>query len=584
VVAACADRNPSEVVEPELDASVQATLNPDGAPFYYFQGERISLVIDTERLIIKSSEPAGRERAAAMVKQTLGWQVQLQSPRAARPDHQVLRLDHRVSVPALRAVAESLRRTEGIEFASLAYHTVDGGHEFVPLNRIMVEFASGTTETQIDEINSLFGTRTVQTPNPDSALFFHILEFPKGLDREPMELVAELYEHEWVKWADVDKITDRRLASTPTDSYYLGFQYYLYNTYKRNGVRVDVNVETAWQVTKGGGVPSAGGMRIAVIDDGVDASHSDLNVSFLGYDGFGNNTIGCSDCAFAPYGNDIHGTAVAGIIGAQHDGVGSVGIAPDATIIPIRIFRNSSHPNPSLSQWAGEIETVRAIDFAWYWADAHIINNSWGGGAASDAITSAITRAYTSGRGGLGTVVIFAAGNSSNRAGGYIGRVDYPAKLAFFHPVLSVGAINRYGEPTNYTPRSSVLTSRINVVAPSGHTTGSCIGDVVTTELVGSPGCQDGPNGNGDYTSTFSGTSAAAPQVSGAAALLLSKYPNLTVLDVIKRIQDTADHWGSANDFGAGKLNIGKLIPLPPPPPPPPIPCEPEPPMIICQV
>lgn len=329
-------------------------------------------------------------------------------------------------------------------------------------------------------------------------------------------------------------------------------------------------------------MPSAGGITVAVIDDGVDAAHQDLNVSGLGYDLFGNNTFGCTDCARSPFQNDTHGTSVAGIIGAQHDGVGSVGIAPAAHIVPIRIFRRSYDPNPALSQWAGEAETAQAIDFAWHSANAHVINNSWGGGAPSDAITSAILRAVDQGRGGLGTIVVFAAGNNADRRGGDFGFIEYPARLSRHHHILSVAAINRYGQPANYSPRGTYPFTWPSLVAPSGDVTAHCTGDVVTTDLWGSPGCQDGPNGNSNYTSSFSGTSAAAPQVSGAAALVISEFPTLTAAQVLQKIKDAADPWGALTDYGAGKLNIGRMFPAPPPPPPPPEECEPEPPQIQC--
>lgn len=72
-----------------------------------------------------------------------------------------------------------------------------------------------------------------------------------------------------------------------------------------------------------------------------------------------------------------------------------------------------------------------------------------------------------------------------------------------------MGAINRSGELTNYTPEGPEL----DLVAPSGHFAGWCNGDVVTRDLRGDDGvCNDGPNANVDYTSTFTGTSAAAPR------------------------------------------------------------------------
>ena len=93
------------------------------------------------------------------------------------------------------------------------------------------------------------------------------------------------------------------------------------------------------------------------------------------------------------------------------------------------------------------------------------------------------------------------------------------------------------------------------------------MGDVVTTTLVGDRPCNDGPNANADYTSTFGGTSAAAPQVAGAVALLLAKEPTLTLTEVRNRILGQADPWGASTQFGAGKLNTYRSLAPPPPPP-----------------
>lgn len=85
---------------------------------------------------------------------------------------------------------------------------------------------------------------------------------------------------------------------------------------------------------------------------------------------------------------------------------------------------------------------------------------------------------------------------------------------------------------------------------------GTCFeADIVTTILSYNHICYDGPSGNYKYTSTLSGTSAAAPQVSGVAALPLSREPNLTAAQVRSRIMTNALSWGSATQFGAGKLD-----------------------------
>lgn len=182
-----------------------------------------------------------------------------------------------------------------------------------------------------------------------------------------------------------------------------------------------------------------------------------------------------------------------------------------------------------------------------------MLSNSWGGGSPSNAITNAINNAVTYGRGGKGAAVIFAAGNTSFRSVGLVGPVVYPANLA---SVIAVGAINQNGDLTDYTPEGSSL----DIVAPSGHYVGLCLGEVVTFDPTGGPGCNDGPGGSVDYTTTFSGTSAAAPQVAATAALKYSIEPALTIAQLRQRLFSGADPWGPAVQFGAGKLNAGRTV------------------------
>jgi subtilisin family serine protease len=149
-------------------------------------------------------------------------------------------------------------------------------------------------------------------------------------------------------------------------------------------------------------------------------------------------------------------------------------------------------------------------------------------------------------------------GNSSDRRNGVVRDILYPATIA---GVIAVGAINRNGEITNYS--NEALGARpIDVVAPSGHDTGACVGEVVTTDRPGTRGCNDGPNGGvNDFTQSFSGTSAAAPQVSAVAALLITREPDLTAAQVKTRILDSADPWGApTRQFGRGKLNAYRTL------------------------
>lgn len=219
------------------------------------------------------------------------------------------------------------------------------------------------------------------------------------------------------------------------------------------------------------------------------------------------------------------------------------------------------------------MDRADGISWAYSIAQSDVLSNSWGGGAPSNAITTAINNATTQGRNGLGAVVVFAAGNTSDRSNGYVGSVTYPGILSTSTSMITVGAIDRTGAVANYSPDGSAIT----LVAPSGHYNGFCNGEIVTTDRLGSAGCNDGPNGDVNYTSTFSGTSAAAPQVSAIAALLLSREPGLTASQVKSRLQVGARFWGSSTTFGAGKVDAYRtLVPPSGNPPPPPPECIPK--------
>ena len=91
----------------------------------------------------------------------------------------------------------------------------------------------------------------------------------------------------------------------------------------------------------------------------------------------------------------------------------------------------------------------------------------------------------------------------------------------------------------------------------------------MTIDLLENRGCNNGPFDNVNYTQTFTGTSAAAPQVSGVAALLLVKEPTLSAAAVRSRLTIRADSWGPTQQFGAGKINAYRALANVPPPPPP---------------
>jgi len=271
---------------------------------------------------------------------------------------------------------------------------------------------------------------------------------------------------------------------------------------------IDIKAEPAWTITKGNA-----NIKVAVIDEGVDLTHPDLQANILqGYDATVNMPGGTNGSS---WGNNDHGTHCAGIVGSIDNTIGVVGVASGSKIVPIRIAYDSLYYYGW--QWVVKDAWIAdGIHWAWNNANADVLSNSWGGGLQSSTIDSAIYNATTQGRGGKGCVVVFAAGNST---GG--GPVSYPATLS---NVISVGAIYNTGMRATFSNYGNDL----DVMAPGAL--------IYTTDLQGSAGSDQ----NSDYYCCFYGTSAACPFVSGVAALILSIDPNLTWQQVKDIIESTA--------------------------------------------
>jgi thermitase len=291
--------------------------------------------------------------------------------------------------------------------------------------------------------------------------------------------------------------------------------------------------EQAWAIQ-----PGNSEVRIAILDEGVDALHPDLKLqiaaSFDAIDG---------DHYQQPNGWDGHGTACAGLAAALAQGPGGVqGSGRGCSILAVRIAYSAMANGP----WQTSPNII-AIAIDWAAANgAAVISNSWSAGLPSNAILFAIDRARAQGRGGRGCVVVAAAGNAN-------GPVEFPANMP---GVLAVSASNEYDQAK--TPDSadgetfwgSCFGPEVDVAAPGVHN--------LTTDISGSGGYAPG-----NYAPTFNGTSAATPIVAGACGLVLSKRPSLTEAQVREIIAATAEKVGQftyangRNDhMGSGRLDV----------------------------
>lgn len=296
-----------------------------------------------------------------------------------------------------------------------------------------------------------------------------------------------------------------QVRAVPNDPLY-DTQWHLNNTGQGGGLAgADINVESVWDNYTGQGV------TIGVIDDGLEVAHEDIAPN-------ANTTIDFDyrdgDNDPSPGAGDFHGTAVGGAASAKgNNGIGVSGSAWDAELVGLRLIGGFTTDATEAQALSHELNTI------------DVYNNSWG--PADDGrihfigpqALAALEQTATTGRNGLGNIHTWAAGNGGDFTNDDVNYDPY-ASSRF---TIAVGALSNSGVRAQYSDTGAALF----LVAPSGDSNGSGTLDLITTDITGAAG-YDATN----YTSSFNGTSASTPVVSGVIALMLEANPNLTYRDV----------------------------------------------------
>ena len=383
-----------------------------------------------------------------------------------------------------------------VQFISDIYHSSKNNLEYTFTNRIIVKLKESASKDDMMGIINSFNLKRI--PNDLLGEKVYLFELDTNDELNTLKVANQIYESNVVTFSQPDFIY---FDIEETSDEYYGQQWNLSK----------ISISDAWSISTGSSL-----IKLAIVDNGVDINHEDLIDKIIsGY----NVLLPGTDPI--PTGSDDHGTGVAGIASAETNNTdGIAGVGYNCSLIPIKWY--TSYSNPSSSNAAA------AINWAWDEGEADVINCSWKA-AEDNAIENAINNATSYGRNNKGSVVVKSAGNEGNYDPPYNG-ITFPGTLS---NVIAVGATDE-----NDVKRSdSSVGPELDVTAPSG---------VYAPDL------------NDTYNSNFTGTSSAAPQVTGLAGLIIAIDGTLTESMVRSIITFTSDDINSAGfdeETGWGRIN-----------------------------
>lgn len=263
------------------------------------------------------------------------------------------------------------------------------------------------------------------------------------------------------------------------------------------------------------------GMRVAVVDTGIDYNHSDLKANYKG-------GVSFVPGATTPMDDHGHGTHCAGTIAATINGAGVVGVAPSAYLYAVKVLNSSGSGSYS--------QIISGIDWC-IQNRMHIVSMSLGGGGTSAALKSICNTAWSK-----GLLLVAAAGNSGAPVPPATSSVGYPAK---YKNVIAVSAIDSANALASFSSRGA----EVDLCAPGV--------SVLSTTKGGGYG-------------TMSGTSMACPHVAGAAAVVWGAHrfaKNELIWNLLAYYVDNLGAPGWDVNFGYGRVNVDRaamaLVPAP---------------------
>lgn len=418
-------------------------------------------------------------------------------------------------------------------------------------NKFVVRFRDNLKPVEIERLAKEVGARIlrgfIQAGNA------RLLEFTRGWYRDYLAVIEQWYKENLLVYGEPDilaEITDDVFPADPPNDPLFGTQANL----------TLQGADNAWQFLNGINPTFTLGnptVHVATLDRGVDTDHPDI---------VGNLTDGtpqlatCYDfsgmrpCTTPGYAPDTsHGMGVYGIISARTDnGTAIAGIAPNVHHIGLeRPLVLDSGLYPDVLLWTAGFTTGNSTP-GWpaepiaRAADIISCSHGVGGLALSGLMDDTLTYIATYGRGGRGTLMIYSSGNDNMLITGWRTWAAHPRTMAIGNSMQPDGmGVERRDNTSNFGPELDICAQGTN--APSLNPTGG--------------------------TQIFGGTSAAAPTVNAAAALMLSIEPALTWINLRDILRDTAvvidpananpvGQWigGFSQWYGFGRLDINAAV------------------------
>ncbi len=440
----------------------------------------------------------------------------------------------------------------------------------VPLDQIIIKYkdaanlnqaAEAQSDTQMQRLSDAAGVKIAYfRPMSGDA---HVLQLPElmPVDRV-LAITDQLSTLPEVEYAEPDYImfplgeSINTPSITPNDPQYNNQWHY----FAPGAGHYGVNAPAAWDITTG-----SSNIYVAVLDTGITI-HADLNGrwvggydmitnAFVGNDGDGRDNdphdpgdwVTTNECGYihSPDDSSWHGTHVAGTIGAAtNNNRGVAGLNWVSRVVPVRVLGKCGGSTSDIAdavRWAAGL-SVSGVPANPY--PAKVLNLSLGGsGACENAMQNAVNAAR-----GAGSVIVVAAGNNNDNAGGYT-----PASCA---NVITIAATDRDGDRAYY----SNYGSTVEISGPGGAQSYSNDPNGVLSTL--NNGTTVPATGNYEY---YQGTSMAAPHVAGIASLMLSVNPALSPAEVLSFMQSTVTAFPGGSTCntsicGSGIVNAANAV------------------------